>query len=116
MVNQQGKTNLPKVRRFEVWLINLDPTQGSEIQKTRPCLVVSPNEMSALQTAIVAPMTSKGFEYPSRIPLTFQGTNGLVLLDQLRAVDKSRLVKKLGSVDKATQIKVVECLQEMFAM
>lgn len=112
--------SLPKVRRFEVWLINLDPTQGSEIKETRPCLMVSPNEMSALKTALVAPVfkigTSKGFEYPSRIRLSFQGTDGLVLLDQLRAVDKSRLVKKLGSIDKATQIKVTNCLQEIFAM
>lgn len=106
----------PTIRRFEVWLINLDPTQGSEIKKTRPCLVVSPNEMAALKTTIVAPMTSKGFEYPSRVPLNFMGTDGLVLLDQIRVVDKSRLIKKLGSVNKDTQQKVVNCLQEMFAM
>lgn len=102
-------------QRFEVWLINLDPTQGSEIQKTRPCLVISPNEMAALKTAIVAPMTSKGFPYPSRIAVHFQEKNGLILLDQMRAVDKSRLIKKLGVIGKPTQTQVTECLLALFA-
>ena len=77
------------VRRFEIWLVQLDPTRGSEIKKTRPCVVISPDEMSALKTAIVAPMTSKGFSYPTRIQYPFQGKKGLILLDQVRAVDKS---------------------------
>jgi len=104
-----------KVRRFDIWLVQLDPTQGSEIKKTRPCVVISPDEMSSLKTAIVAPMTSKGFSYPTRIPCTFQGKQGLILLDQMRAVDKSRLVQKLGVISKNAQIKTIDCLQELFA-
>ena len=103
------------VHRFEIWLVQLDPTQGSEIKKTRPCVVISPNEMSALKTAIVAPMTSKGFGYPTRIQYTFQGKKGLILLDQMRAVDKSRLVQKVGVVSPTAQMKIVNCLQELFA-
>ena len=103
------------VHRFEIWLIQLDPTQGSEIKKTRPCVVISPDEMSALKTAIVAPMTSKGFSYPTRIQYTFQGKKGLILLDQMRAVDKSRLIKKLGVISQSAQIKIINCLQELFA-
>ena len=102
--------------RFDIWLIQLDPTQGAEIKKTRPCVVISPDEMSALKTAIVAPMTSKGFDFPTRIQCKFQGKNGLILLDQMRAVDKSRLVQKLGIISKATQLKVINCLQELFAL
>ncbi len=104
-----------EVQRFDIWLVQLDPTQGSEIKKTRPCVVISPNEMSALKTAIVAPMTSKGFTYPTRIQNTFQGKKGLILLDQMRAVDKSRLVQKLGVISKSAQIKTISCLQELFA-
>ena len=103
------------VHRFEVWLVQLDPTQGSEIQKTRPCVVVSPDEMSVLKTAIVAPMTSKGFIYPTRIKCTFQGKTGLILLDQIRAVDKSRLIRKLGVISQRAQLKTITCLQELFA-
>ena len=103
------------ISRFEIWLVQLDPTKGHEIKKKRPCLVITPNEMSSLKTAIVAPMTSKGFNYPTRIQCTFQGKKGLILLDQIRAVDKSRLVKKLGVISKTTQIKVCDCLQELFA-
>ncbi len=103
------------VHRFEIWLVQLDPTQGSEIKKTRPCVVISPDEMSALKTAIVAPMTSKGFSYPTRIQYTFQGKKGLILLDQMRAVDKSRLVQKVGVVSPSAQMKIVNCLQELFA-
>ncbi len=105
----------PEINRFDIWLVQLDPTQGSEIRKTRPCVVVSPDEMSALKTAIVAPMTSKGFKFPSRISCVFQGKNGLILLDQMRAVDKSRLVQKLGTISTEDQQKTVDCLQELFA-
>ncbi|WP_339133432.1 MAG: type II toxin-antitoxin system PemK/MazF family toxin [Candidatus Electrothrix sp. GW3-4] len=103
------------VHRFEIWLVQLDPTQGSEIRKTRPCVVLSPDEMSALKTAIIAPMTSKGFNFPTRIQCTFQGKEGLILLDQMRAVDKTRLIKKLGMITKSTQGKIINCLQELFS-
>jgi mRNA interferase MazF len=108
MVNQN-------IHRFDIWLIQLDPTQGSEIKKTRPCVVISPDEMSGLGTVIVAPMTSKGIAFPTRIPCTFQGKKGLILLDQMRAVDKSRFIQKLGVITKNTQIKTINCLQELFA-
>jgi mRNA interferase MazF len=103
------------VHRFEIWLVQLDLAQGSEIKKTRPCVVISPDEMSALKTAIVAPMTSKGFGYPTRIQYTFQGKKGLILLDQMRAVDKSRFIQKLGVISKSAEIKMINCLQELFA-
>ena len=103
------------IQRFDIWLVQLDPTQGSEIKKTRPCVVISPDELAALKTAIIAPMTSKGFNFPTRIQCTFQGKKGLILLDQMRAVDKSRLTQKLGVITKKTQIKTIHCLQELFA-
>ena len=103
------------VHRFEIWLVQLDPTQGSEIRKTRPCVVLSPDEMAALQTALIAPMTSKGFDFPTRIQCTFQEKKGLILLDQMRAVDKARLIKKLGVISRSTQGKIINCLQELFA-
>lgn len=103
------------VQRFDIWLVQLDPTQGSEIKKTRPCMVISPDEMSSLKTAIVAPMTSKAFSFPTRIQCVFQGKRGFVLLDQIRAVHKSRLIQKLGAVSKNTQIELISCLQELFA-
>lgn len=103
------------VKRGEVWLINLDPTLGSEIKKTRPCVVVSPMELNQhLRTVIIAPMTSKGFDAPFRPSLTFQGTHGRILLDQIRSVDKARLVKKLGSLSAITHQKVLATLQEIF--
>ncbi len=102
------------VARFQVWLVNLNPTKGKEINKTRPCVVISPNEMAALSTVLVAPMTTKGFDFPCRITCSFKGKNGLILLDQIRAVDKARLVKKLGSIDKNTQIELCNALQELF--
>ena len=105
----------PEIHRFEIWLVQLDPTQGSEIKKTRPCVVISPDEMSALKTAIVAPMTFKGFNFPSRITCIFQSKKRVILLDQMRAVDKSRLVQKLGVISTEDQHKVVNCLQEFFA-
>lgn len=104
------------MRRGEIWLVELNPTRGSEIQKTRPCVVVSPNELNAnLRTVIVAPMTSKGFAAPFRVPLTHGGTKGLLLLDQLRAVDKSRLVKKAGTAHHKTLAAALATLQAVFA-
>jgi mRNA interferase MazF len=104
------------VKRFEVYLINLDPTIGSEIKKTRPCLIISPDEMNHfIRTVIVAPMTTKGTAYPTRVTCKFQGKRGQVVLDQIRTVDKARLVRKLGRIDKQTQEKVLSILGEMFA-
>ena len=104
------------VRRFDVYLVALDPTIGSEIKKTRPCLVVSPDEMNAhIATVIVAPMTTKGRPYPTRIPCRFQGKSGQIVLDQLRTVDRARLVKRLGRISPATQREVLQALAEMFA-
>ena len=104
------------ISRSEVYLVNLDPTVGSEIQKTRPCLVVSPDEMNHfVRTVIVAPLTSKGRLYPTRVPCRFQGTEGLVVLDQIRTVDSVRLVKRLGTIDPETMTAVLETLQEMFS-
>jgi mRNA interferase MazF len=104
------------INRFEVYLVNLDPTIGSEIKKTRPCLIISPNEMNRhLLTVIVAPMTTRGPIYPSRVSCRFQGKNGQVVLDQLRTVDQTRLVKRLGRLDAKTTARVLSKLQEMFA-
>ena len=104
------------VRRFDVYLVNLDPTVGSEIQKTRPCLVISPDEMNRfIRTVIVAPMTTKGAQYPTRVQCKFQGKQGQVVLDQIRTVDKTRLVRRLGKVDKQTRADVLSVLGEMFA-
>jgi mRNA interferase MazF len=104
-----------KVKRGEIWLVALDPTQGSEIQKTRPCVVVSPAELNDnLRTVIVAPMTSKGFPAPFRVPVTHGGTKGMILLDQMRTVDKARLVKKVGAVTGKTLTATLTTLQEVF--
>src|SRR5436309_14726376 len=95
------------VKRFDVFLINLDPTVGSEIKKTRPCLIISPDEMNRyINTVIVAPMSTKGRAYPTRVACKFQGKQGQVVLDQTRTVDKVRLVKRLGRIDGATQTSV----------
>jgi len=103
------------VSRGEIWLVNLDPTVGSEIRKSRPCVVISPSELNDhLKTVIVAPMTSQGFQAPFRVSLTFQGTTGLVLLDQLRTIDKSRLIKKLGRLQPKTLTTTLQKLQELF--
>jgi mRNA interferase MazF len=103
-------------KRFDVFLVNLDPAMGSEIRKSRPCLIVSPDEMNRhIATVIVAPMTTKGREYPTRVLCTFQGKSGQVVLDQLRTVDKLRLVKKIGRIDKETQEAVLSTLAEIFA-
>jgi mRNA interferase MazF len=88
---------------------------GREINKTRPCVIVSPDEMSALSTAIIAPLTSKGFSFPGRVSTRFQGKQGLILLDQMRAVDKRRLYRKLGVINEATKAALCDTLQEMFA-
>jgi mRNA interferase MazF len=104
------------VKRGEIWLVNLDPSVGSEIQKSRPCVVVSPAELNdMLRTVIVAPMTSKGFVAPFRVPVTHAGTKGQIVLDQLRTVDKLRLVTKLGAVSAKTLTSVLVTLQEVFA-
>lgn len=104
------------VKRFDVYLVSLDPTVGSEIQRTRPCLVVSPDEMNRhIATVIVAPMTTKGRAYPTRVACEFQGKAGQVVLDQLRTVDQVRLVKWLGRLDEETQAIVLAVLREMFA-
>jgi len=102
------------ISRFQVWLVNLNPTKGKEINKTRPCVVISPNEMAALSTVLVAPMTTKGFDFPCRVSCKFKNKKGLILLDQIRAVDKSRLIKKLGSINESTQIELCDALQELF--
>ena len=104
------------VERGAVHLVSLDPTRGSEIRKTRPCVVVSPNELNEhLRTAIVAPMTTGGQMYPWRIPCRFQNRAGFVALDQVRTVDRQRLVKRVGRLSAPTMTAVLSALQEMFA-
>jgi len=104
------------VKRGEIWLVNLDPTVGSEIQKSRPCVVVSPAELNDhLRTVMVAPMTSKGFPAPFRVPVTHAGTQGLIVLDQLRTVDKLRLIQRQGAVPAKTLNAVLATLQALFA-
>ena len=103
------------VNRFDVFLVNLDPTIGSEIKKTRPYLVISPNEINHhIATVIVAPMTTKGQTYPTRVTCQFQGQNGQIVLDQIRTVDKTRLVKLLGQISEEEQKTVLDILAEMF--
>jgi mRNA interferase MazF len=104
------------VKRGEIWLVALDPTVGSEIKKSRPCVIVSPPELNQhLRTVIVAPMTSKGFAAPFRVPVTHGGIRGMIVLDQIRTVDKIRLVKRLGTVSAKTLSAVLTTLQEVFA-
>ena len=104
------------VRRFDVFLVNLDPTVGSEIQKTRPCLIISPDELNRhIATVIVAPMTTHGNVYPTRVSCRFQGKDGQIVLDQLRTVDKVRLVKRLGTLGAVERKAVLKTLAEMFA-
>lgn len=104
------------VKRFEVYLVNLDPTIGSEIQKTRPCLVISPDELNRpLATVIVAPLTTHGKSYPFRVSVTFDGKAGHIALDQIRTVDKTRLVKRLGEIDETTRKAVITTLAALFA-
>lgn len=105
------------VSRGEIWLINLNPTLGSEIKKTRPCVVVSPQDMNDyLRTVIIAPMTTKGRAAGFRVPITHDGKKGLILLDQMRAIDKTRLVKKLGTIGAKTLYSTLNTLQETFAL
>ena len=102
--------------RFEVYLVRLDTTEGSEIRKTRPCLIISPDEMNRhISTVIIAPMTTKGRPYPTRIPVRFRRKQGQIVLDQIRTVDKNRLVRRLSKIDDATAHKVLALLGEMFA-
>jgi mRNA interferase MazF len=105
-----------EVDRFDVFLVTLDPAQGSGIQKTRSCVVISPNEMNHnIRTVIIAPMTSKSKPYPTRANCTFKGTSGQIVLDQIRTVDQSRFVKKLGSISTKTSLLVLDILSELFA-
>jgi len=104
------------VKRGAIWLVNLGSTAGSEIRKSRPCMIVSPEGLNThLRTVMIAPMTSKGFAAPFRVPITHAGTKGLVVLDQLRAVDKRRLIKPVGAASRANLHAVLQTLQEMFA-
>lgn len=104
------------VKRFDVYLVNLDPTIGSEIQKTRPCLVISPDEMNRnIRTVIIAPMTSAQKEYPTRVSCTFRKKQGQIVIDQVRTVDKARLIQKLGTIDSKAQLEVISILQKLFA-
>jgi mRNA interferase MazF len=104
------------VKRFDVFLVNLDPTVGTEIQKTRPCLVISPDELNDyIQTIILAPMTTKQRAYPTRITCRFEEKDAQIVLDQIRTVDKRRLIKRLGRIDARTQREVLDMLAELFA-
>lgn len=105
-----------KVKRFDVWWVNLDPTVGREISKKRPCVVVSPDVMNdRLQTVLVVPMSSGGFVFPTRLSVTFKGQDGFLLIDQIRAVDKVRLVDSPGKLPTKYQTQLLELLQEVFA-
>lgn len=107
---------MSEVRRGQVFLIALDPTLGREIKKTRPCVVVSPDELNAhVSTYIVAPLTTGSHDYPFRIPCRFQGKAGHIVLDQIRTVDRARLVKRLGGLSSQALEKALQVLQEMFA-
>jgi mRNA interferase MazF len=104
-------------KRFEVHLINLDSTLGSEIKKSRPCLIISPDEMNNyIETVIVAPMTTKGRDYPTRVNCQFEGKDGQIVLDQIRTVDKIRLIKRLGKINDSTGEEVLTVLQVMFSL
>ena len=102
--------------RGDVYLITLDPTQGREIRKTRPCVIVSPDELNDhLATVMVAPLTTGGHRYPFRMPCRFKKRDGFIVLDQLRTVDRARLLRRLGAVSSATLRRALKVLQEMFA-
>ena len=105
-----------EIKRFEIYLVKLNPTVGSEVQKTRPCIIISPDEMNVLKTVIVAPMTSKGFDFVFRPEIKFEKKEGLVLLDQIRTVDKTRLVKRLGTVGKKTSEEISKMLVQIFEL
>ena len=103
-------------KRFDVYLVNLDPTVGSEIQKTRPCLVISPDEINRnIRAVMIAPMTSSLKDYPTRVSCTFRKKQGQIVLDQIRTIDKKRLIKKLGSIDSKAQLDTISILQRLFA-
>jgi mRNA interferase MazF len=103
------------VRRGDVFLISLDPARGGEIQKTRPCVIVSPDELNTyLRTFIVAPLTTGGHPYPFRVPCRFENRSGYVVIDQIRVVDRERLVRRLGKLSPSTLGRVLAILQEMF--
>jgi len=104
-----------KISRGDIVLVNLDPTVGSEIQKTRPCVIISPDELNwNLRTYIVAPMTTGGFAYPFRIPCRFKGKSGHIVLDQLRTIDRNRLIRPLGKLQENVMLNILSTLQEMF--
>ena len=104
------------VKRGDIWLVNLDPTIGSEIKKSRPCMVVSPAEMhDHLRTLLIAPLTTKGFPAPFRVAVTHGGKKGLILLDQIRAIDKARLIRKVGAAQPKTLTNTLNTLREVFA-
>ncbi|BAY12858.1 type II toxin-antitoxin system PemK/MazF family toxin [Calothrix sp. NIES-2098] len=104
------------IKRFDVFLVNLDPTIGTEIKKTRPCVVISPDEMNRhIATVIVAPMTTKGQPYPTRVACRFQDKDRQIVLDQIRTVDKTRLINRLGTISSDEQRAVIDILAEMFA-
>ena len=105
-----------EVSRFDIYMVNLDPAVGYEIRKTRPCLIISPDEMNRyIRTVIVAPMTTKGRPYPTRVVYRFKGRSGQVVLDQIRTIDKERLVKKVGRIDRRAAEAALRVLAEMFA-
>lgn len=102
------------VSQYDIFLISLDPTIGHEIKKSRPCVIISPDEMNKyISTVIIAPMTSKSHSYPTRIPIKFMGKNGWIVLDQLRTVDKKRLIKKFGRLDQKTTDKIKSVIKQM---
>lgn len=104
------------VKRFDVFLVNLDQTVGHETKNSRPCLVISPDELNRnISTVIVAPMTTKGRNYPTRVSCSFHGKKGQILLEQMRAVDKIRLIKRLGRIDSYVQTQVFSALSELFS-
>jgi len=104
------------VNRFDIFLVSLDPTIGAEIQKTRPCVVISPDQMNRnMRTVLIAPMTSKGRDYPMRVACQFENKPGEVILDQIRGVDKRRLIKRLGRVSDSEGQLILKVLMEMFA-
>ncbi len=104
------------IKRFDVYLVNLDPTIGSEIQKTRPCLVISPDEMNRnIRTVIIAPMTSAQKDYPTRVSCTFKKKQGQIVLNQIQTTDKTRFIKKLGTLGSRAQSDVIATLQRLFA-
>lgn len=105
------------MKRFDLYLVQLNPTVGGEIKKTCPCVIISPDEMNDnINTVIIAPMTTKGKSYPTRIPCEFQGKKGNIVLDQIRTVDKTRLVKKLGTLTTSEKEQILSTLAEMFAL